>query len=154
MISTDQALSEFLLSRQANGVSANTVRWYKSLLSGLPARFPRLAISTHDLREYIVELRGRLSPASVNGHITALHVFYGWVASEYDTPNPMKGIKRPKMRPAQPKGIYQSDMQKLLEVASLRDAALICFLADTRFVFRSSAVVLPEGIRAQAPDSN
>ena len=72
------AVQEFLLSRRANGASEETVKWYASLLERYESHMGRLDATPHDLRAYIVDLRGKLSSTSVNGHVTALHVFWNW----------------------------------------------------------------------------
>lgn len=126
-----EVIQEFLLSRKANGASDETVKWYSSLLERFEAHMGRCEVSAHDLREYVVDLRSKLAPSSVNGHVTALHAFYAWYAQEYDRPNPMKGIKRPRPLPAQPRGIAPADMVKLLECAGVRDRALIALFADS-----------------------
>lgn len=69
--------------------------------------------------------------ASVNGHVTALHAFWAWVASEYQRPNPMRGIRRPRPIHPEPKTISPADFVRLLQHANTRDAALLCFFADT-----------------------
>lgn len=130
-MNTKEVLAEFILSRRADGVSEKTIRWYSSLLAAFAEQYPTIDVSTHELRLYVVGLRKRLSEASVNGHITALHAFFAWAAREYDQDNPMKGIKRPKMGAMEPKAINPSDFVKLLQHANTRDAAILCFFADT-----------------------
>jgi site-specific recombinase XerD len=125
------AIQEFLLSRRANGSSEETVRWYASLLERFCAHVGRLDITTHDMRSYVVDMRGALAQTSVNGHVTALHVFYTWAADEYGISNPMRGIHRPQPVKAIPRGIAPADMVKLLSVANTRDRALIALFADS-----------------------
>lgn len=125
------AIQEFLLSRRANGSSDETVRWYASLLERLECHVGRWEVTTHDLRTYIADMRGVLAPTSVNGHVTAMHVFYAWAAEEYGISNPMRGIRRPQPVKAVPRGVNPADMVKLLSVANVRDRALIALFADS-----------------------
>ncbi|MCB9455148.1 MAG: tyrosine-type recombinase/integrase [Anaerolineaceae bacterium] len=104
------------------------------------------------LRDYIVQLqerktryagakqrpkmKGGLSLESIAGHIRALHRFWRWVAAEYNVPNPMTNIRRPKRKFPKPKGVNLTDVEALLGAAShgresVRDQALIAFLFDT-----------------------
>lgn len=128
---TKDTLAEFILAKRADGVSERTLKWYISLLSAFEEQHPTMEVSTHELRLYVVDLRKRLSVSSVNGHITALHSFFAWSAEEYSRNNPMKGIKRPKLRALEPKAISHQDFIRLLQHANVRDTAILCFLADT-----------------------
>jgi site-specific recombinase XerD len=152
---TIDAISEFLKAAQADGLSPATVKWYTSLLKAWADQSPAAELSAvvvGDLRAYIIALRerpdryvdalqkpvqaGGLSAATVAGHITALHAFWAWAAREYDIPNPMKNIKRPRRQQPQPKAISPADFVKLFNAtgddeAGVRDRALLVFLADT-----------------------
>ena len=149
------AVNEYLLSSQANGVSPATLKWYRSLLNKAAVHFgrqPLTDITPRHLREYIVELRthegkyidakqkppqaGRLSSSSVAGHVTALHAFFAWCSAEYAMPNPMANIARPKRREPTPKAIAKNDFMKLFDAtgegaAGARDRAILAFLADS-----------------------
>lgn len=154
-MNVQDAVNEYLLSSEANGVSPATLKWYRSLLSKAAAHFGRRSlteVTPHELREYIVDLRsregryqnapqkppqaGRLSPSSVAGHVTALHAFFSWCSAEYSINNPMQNIARPKRREPTPKAIAKNDFMRLFDatgegVAGARDRAILAFLADT-----------------------
>jgi site-specific recombinase XerD len=130
-MNTTEAIQEFLLSRAANGAASTTVRWYAAMLKRFEDAFPTLDVTPHDLRAFIVRIRGELSQATAAGYVTVLHTFWKWVSDEYDCPNPMRGIKRAKQPPAQPRGVAYNDVIRLLEMAGTRDRAIIAFLADT-----------------------
>jgi len=121
----DQAVSEFLLSCAADGLSPATTKWYKSLLSAFAAHFQGQTIERITptmIRQYIVGLQerpvryvnasqkpqqpGGLSEASIAAHTRALHAFWGWAEREYSLKrNPMANIRRQRTPPPEPKAI-------------------------------------------------
>lgn len=157
MTTITQALNDFHLANQADGLSAKTTTNYRYLLDESPHSFPAwlrherhrddlASISTAMLRQHIVWLRGRLNiftgqplaAQTVDDHVRALHRFFRWAAAEYDLANPMARISYPRHRPAtQHKAISLADVGKLLEACDLttdkglRDRAIIAFLIDT-----------------------
>lgn len=150
-----QAILYYLQSCEANGLRPASLRWYSSLLGAFCDDFQNhdiTHVSAQDLRGYIIGLRARvsryvdapqkpeqgggLSDASISGHIRALHTFWKWVSVEYDLPNPMRNIKRPRFQKPLPKAIDASDFIRIFEATSLddmgkRDRAILAFLADT-----------------------
>lgn len=150
MTTVQEALDEYLMAAKADGLSVSTVKWYKSLLTTFARRVSGLltAVTTKRIRQYIIDLReqgeryigapqkpkqdGKLSDATIAGHITALHAFFKWCADEYQIANPMANIKRARRREPTVKAIAPGDFIKLLESTNQpRDRALLAFLADT-----------------------
>lgn len=151
MTTLQDALDEYLIAARADGLSVATVKWYKSLLTAFARKLKTMAlteITTVQIRHYIISLReqgeryisapqkpkqdGKLSEATIAGHITALHAFWSWCATEYQIANPMTNIKRARRREPIPKAIAPGDFVKLLESTDQpRDRALLAFLADT-----------------------
>ena len=145
------AIDEYLLACQADGLSAATLKWYRSILGMFENSFEDRAlgeITPSDLRQYIVQLRSRedryinapqkptqnggLSEQSIAGYVTALHAFWGWVCTEYGIENPMRNIRRIKRQQPGPKAIDPGDFVLLFNsVRNTRDRAILCFLADT-----------------------
>ncbi len=149
------AIEDFMLAKAADGLAMTTIKWYRSELAGFARAFPDQhldAITPNALRLHIVDLRGRdaryvgasqrpkaaggLSAASIAGHIRALHAFWSWAEVEYQIPNPMRNIKRPKMVTPEPKSANMADFVRLFNAVSsgyvgVRDRALLAFLADT-----------------------
>lgn len=149
-----EAIDEFLLAMRADGRSPETVKWYDSVLSAFAHKLPGAALSSFDgraMRSYIVLLRERvayldapqkpaqgnkLSDASIDSHVTALHSFWGWCAREYGIANPMQNIRRALPRSPVVKAIAPADFVRLFEatdagIGGVRDRALLAFLADT-----------------------
>lgn len=150
------ALNEFLLACEADGLSDVTLRWYRAILTPLCSWLGMdrdiQQVDTTELRKYIVRLRGRhpydegncsrpeedhpLSEHTVVSHTTAMHRLFNWASQEYDINNPMSRIKRKKWTPKEPKAINQIDFLKLFHATTddstgARDRAILCVLADT-----------------------
>lgn len=148
------AIEDFLLSLQADGLSPATSKWYRSVLHSFLRDFPPSEfehIKAGDVRAYIVKLRERIaykdapqkpssghkmSVASVDSHVTALHSFFSWCAREYELPNPMENIRRAPRRSPKVKAISSEDFVKLFDATAdtdggTRDRAILAFLADT-----------------------
>lgn len=85
-----EALNDFLLACEADGLAPSTVKWYQSLLKPFAASHgsePVSSITSRDMREYIVALRettakysgapqkpeqqGGYSRETIKGHVTA-----------------------------------------------------------------------------------
>ncbi len=150
-----QAIDNFILACEADGLAPATTQHYQSKLGRLGRELGHCQlrdINTNTLRYYIIEMRqqteryidapqkpiqqGGYSPETVNTHIRALHRFFKWCALEYDRPNPMAKIRYPQPQQQAPKGISPNDVIKMLEatgdnITGVRDRALVAFLADT-----------------------
>jgi site-specific recombinase XerD len=152
----EAAVEEFILSCQADGLSPNTVRWYRSVLKPLLAHYEAQPVDRLDssaMRQYIVDLRtqnhryqgaryrrelpGPMSIFTVRGHMRALRRFFNWCEAEYNLANPMSRIRMPRAPRPAPKAIRLEDLQKLIQGTTtttqvgLRDRAMLLFLADT-----------------------
>lgn len=140
MTTLNEALETFNLSNIAEGKAAKTVSSYddriKQFIKVLGGDTPISKIATNDIRQYLADRRQTLAKATVDSDIRSLHRFFKWSAEEYDIPNPMKNIRRPKPAQAKVKAINPADFIKMLEATTdddmgIRDRALLSFLADT-----------------------
>lgn len=146
-----EALEDFTLSCQANGLSPVTIRGYRAIV-GLMIRTvgngPLSSVTKRAMLEYVAGLRqakerykdapqkpsqaGGYSKDTIASYITTLSVFWAWVAEENSIDNPMKGIKRPKRNTPTPKAVASDDFVLLFDgAARLRDKAILAVLADT-----------------------
>ena len=154
-----EALDKFLLSRRSDGLSQETVIWYRKRLGRVVEFFNDCdlsAITTDDFRRFVVSLqeqnvkwanhkfhnpiKGSLSPATIQGYQRCVRTFYNWleenelITSAQNVARKLKKIKLPKQAP---KEISETDMLALLEASksygrySKRNYAMILFLADT-----------------------
>lgn len=149
-----RALESFELAVTADGVGSKTIAWYIWLLNDSPhALIPWLtgqgvgrieAVSTDDLRRYIVWLRAQPNTRSgaqqsadtIAGYIRALHRFFGWCAAEYALADPMARIAFPKQTEQRPKAIDLHDIVAMFNSCGegplgFRDRAILAFLLDT-----------------------
>ncbi len=142
MTTVQTALAEFLLSCEADGLSASTLRWYRSLLTAFavsPGAIGQLVteVSSHQLRAYITSLSEQgYEEESIKGHRRALHKFWAWVKLEYDIPNPMRNIAYPKPPKPNPRPARMEDVRLLFTNAGegahgIRNRAIMALLLDT-----------------------
>lgn len=131
----DAAIHEFLLACDADGFTLATLRWYRSLLARFAESYsgPVNEVTTHQLREYLVNLRKLdYSKDTISAHTRALHRFFAWASNEYTMSNPMCPIKYPRAPQPQPRAASMEDIQAMFQVAeNTRDRAILAFLLDT-----------------------
>lgn len=153
------ALERFLTAIRADGLSGETLAWYRKRLS----RFVQYSndceigkIALDDLRLFVVSLQqqdtkwahhkylkpvhAHLSPSTIQSYVRCLKRFYNWLESErYITTgqNAALRLKKPKIPRQAPKEIAESDILILLDVSlrwgryPIRNHAMILFLAET-----------------------
>jgi len=142
-----QAVEEFLVAGEADGLSKSTMKWYRSLLGAYANASGQLElfnVTVSDIRRYIVNLdKSNFSADTINAHKRALHRFWKWCSREYGLPNPMLNIRYPKQAEVQePKAITIEDVLKIYEAAQIwrngkhpqsviRDPAIVALLLDS-----------------------
>jgi len=152
-----EAVALFLEAKEAEGLSLQTIGWYRRRLTGLNAYLGDVgldAVTTIELRRFLMSLRGRerlyqdhpyrkeiegqLSPWTRQGYVRAIKQFFNWLISEGClAENPASRIKLPRMPQGPPRAISAQSLQALLaaaqgdEPADKRNRALVLFLADT-----------------------
>ena len=154
-------ISSFRLHLAAEGKAAATVRTYTEAVQWFAAA--RLLAGTRcsrweeagrqDVQEWIVWLLGRYSAAYASNQFRALQQFFKWLAAEEEIPDPMAGLKPPRV-PDKPVPVFAAGDLAGLERACAgrsfqqrRDAAVIA-------VFRATGIRLSElaGIRYHPDD--
>lgn len=136
-----QAVKEFTVSNRADGLSEDTVVWYEYMLTPFVTAHPEATvedITTNEVRQYVINVRAKYeSPATIAGHMRALHRFWTWSSKEYGITSPMRNVRYPrKPKPKAPKAIKLEDITALFVAAGdeprgIRDKAIIALLADT-----------------------
>lgn len=152
-----EAIEALAIATIADGRSLLTATAYRSKLAQLVAFLGDVAIdqvTVSDLRRYVADLRSRetryggttarpevdggLSVATVAGHVRSVKRLFNWLQLEgLIAVNPAQRIKVPKTPRDEPKAYALEDLQRLIEAtagdepASLRNRAIILFLADT-----------------------
>jgi site-specific recombinase XerD len=145
-----QLISAFLLDRQAEGCTANTLAWHESSLTlfrqwveqeGHPT--DPTAWTPTLLRAFIVDLQSRtskrgkpLSGASINSYVGSLLAFVRWLHQEDFIEDDLASrVKKPKKPQVQKHPYSDDELIRLLDAAKqtahgLRDYAMLCILLD------------------------
>lgn len=133
-------IDSFLLDREQENCSPNTIIWYRKYLAPFAdyceTHGHTLAnISSDDIRVYLVGLQAHLSVKSQHHHASALRAFFYYLVAQRmipETDNPMRTIKMPRLPRQRPPCFTVEEFSRLLSVApSSRDRAILLFLADT-----------------------
>lgn len=155
----NEAIERLLTATIADGRSPRTVEDYRQKLGMLAAYLGAerdvASITADDLRRFVADLRqrkiryeahqyraavpGPLSPATLAGVVRAVKRLFAFlVADGVLAANPAQALRIPRLpKGTEPKAISLDDFLALLRVtegndlASLRDRALLLFLADT-----------------------
>ena len=155
-------ISSFRLALAAEGKAAKTVRNYTEAVQWfaaahlLPNTFCTRweQVSGQDIQWWLVWLLARYSDSYASNQYRALQQFFKWWAGEEELPDPMAGLRPPKVT-GKPVPVFTSvELSKLERAcqgrsfAQRRDAAVIS-------VFRATGVRLSElaGIRYHAEDA-
>lgn len=133
-MTVESVIQEFLLACDADGLSAKTHHWYKSILSQFASAYPESDlkdISAHDVRSYLIGLKESYAEDTRGSYSRALHRFWKWSAAEYGIVNPMRNIRYPQKPAPKHRAAELVDILKMFEAANERDRAIIVFILDT-----------------------
>lgn len=128
------AVLEFLLACEADGLSKSSLNWYKSITGQFAAAYDGhhlREITATDMRRYLVRLKEGYSEDSWGSYTRALHRFWKWAAAEYGIVNPMRNIRYPQKPVPKHRAADIEDILKMFEAAGERDRAIIAFILDT-----------------------
>ena len=142
-------IQEFLLEREARGLSRRTVEWYGEQLAHLEAycvRMEGVKSQSQDaqdltptlLRGLLVDFGATHNPGGVHGLYRAVRAFLNWYTYEYDLPkNPIDKVHPPRV-PEQPlEPVNLDHLRAMLATCGRRtfygerDRALLLFLLDS-----------------------
>jgi site-specific recombinase XerD len=137
-------ISSFRLHLAAGGKAARTVRTYTEAVQWFAGRLLRetgnagwAEVRKQDVQEWMVWLLGRYSPAYASNQFRALQQFFKWLAAEEEIPDPMAGLRPPRVAD-QPVPVFAGEELPRLERACAgrsfqqrRDAAVIAVFAAT-----------------------
>jgi integrase len=138
-------ISSFRLHLAAEGKAARTVRTYTEAVQWFAAAYLRREenrtgweeVGKRDVQEWVAWLLERYSAAYASNQYRALQQFFRWLAVEEEIPDPMAGLKPPRV-PDKPVPVFTGDELRRLERACAgrgfperRDAAIIAVLEAT-----------------------
>lgn len=150
----DSYVRAFLVSRQADGVTARTLEWHRYSLQS----FTRWLDEHRDpqtwtpvlLREYVVYLQGTdLAPSTVTNKVQSLLAFTRWLREEgFLETNPGARVRKPKAPFLQKQPFSPEELKALLHAsrANLRDHAIVSLLIDTGMRASELCMLRPEDI--------
>ncbi|MGH3399513.1 MAG: tyrosine-type recombinase/integrase [Streptosporangiaceae bacterium] len=138
-------IGSFRLYLAAEGKATKTVRTYTEAVAWFAAAhlIPRARctrweeISAHDVQRWLVHLLTRYSDAYASNQFRALQQFFRWLAEEEQFPDPMAGLRAPRVS-EKLVPVFTSEELSALEkacqgraFAQRRDAAIIAVLTAT-----------------------
>jgi site-specific recombinase XerD len=138
-------ISSFRLHLAAEGKAAKTVRTYTDAVQWFAAAYLRRegnrtrweGVRKRDVQEWVAWLLGRYSAAYASNQYRSLQQFFRWLAVEEEIPDPMAGLKPPRV-PDKPVPVFTGDELRRLELACAgrgfrerRDAAMVAVLEAT-----------------------
>ncbi|NEZ94009.1 integrase [Clostridium botulinum] len=131
----EEKLQIYLASKKLDGLSLKTLKNYQYNLAIFADHLkkPLGTITTMDLRMFLAVRCKNMRATSVNGQISILKSFFGWLADEeYIPKNPAKKLKQTK-EPKRLRHAMTEEEVELLRQASKtdREKALVEFLIST-----------------------
>ncbi len=128
----------YLRHLEAAGLSAYTLRNYRSDIAAYLRDKDPLSLDRHDLRSYLTSLNG-MAPASLRRKLSTIRGFYRWLAAEgYIDSDPLRGVNGlPKVGRRLPGVLSHDEMLALLAAPDtetpegVRDRALLEVLYAT-----------------------
>lgn len=131
----EEKIQIYLATKKLDGLSVKTLKNYKYSLAIFAGHLikPLATINTMDLRMYLAARCKGMKPSSVNGQITILKSFFGWLVNEgYIPKNPTLQLKQTK----EPKRLRHPLTEEQIELIrqsciTNREKALIEFIYST-----------------------
>ncbi len=125
----------YLASKKLDGLSPKTLKnyQYNLMIFANYLRKPLATINAMDLRMYLAQRCKGLKPSSVNGQISILKSFFGWLANEeYIPKNPTTKLKQTKEPKRVRHAMTEEEIELLRQACKTdREKALIEFLIST-----------------------
>lgn len=131
-----RAVEHFVTAKAAEGASPKTIEWYRMVLGraarDLGTRRPLDALTSTELRTWLLGLRATLSPISVAGYVRGLKAFGNWCAAEQlAEAKALRTLRRPQVPHKLVEPLSDDALRRLLDAASLRDRAIVLLFLDT-----------------------
>jgi site-specific recombinase XerD len=124
MLRLGRAAELFLAAKEAEGLSARTIGWYRMILDRLVAKFGAGRsideLTPAELRAWLIELRSSLAPISISGYVRGLRAFANWLATDglADAPA-LRTLARPRVPRKIVEPLSDADLHRLLAVADI-----------------------------------
>lgn len=129
-MNTLEAISLFLQSRQAKGLSAMTMRWYRGTLGGFALKFKKLPKRPEPIEEFLISLP--VGDERRHGYYRAIRALYRWLHKRRKIANPIDLIDPPKRSPKQRGFLTPDQIDQLISFPHIPVIkACLIFLVDT-----------------------
>lgn len=130
-------LREFALTLRSEGKSVKTIKIYVDAATWLLGSRDAADVTRSDIRQHISGILETRSPSYASNQFRALQQFFKFLAAEENIPNPMAGMKPPKVPPKLVPVIPDDEYAKLIAACSgkrfidVRDKAIFEFFRAT-----------------------
>lgn len=124
----------YLACKKLEGLSKKTLSNYRLFLEKLDIYFtkPCSTISTMDLRMFLAVMGKGKKPATINGYVTYLKGFFGWLQNEeYIIKNPAAKLKQTKVPKIILEGYKSENFEKLREACQNEKEKCLFELLDS-----------------------
>jgi len=126
-------LALFLQSREAMGVSPQTLRFYEERLSKFLLKVNYLRAYRQDIREYLCSIAANQNGLGTrHASFRAIKAFYHWLNVEYGFSNPMVDMPAPILSKLILPSLEKNQVLYLIEQApTIRDKAIIALFVES-----------------------
>ena len=129
MISAQEYLLSFLISRRAMGVSPGTMQFYQVKLGRFFSEVDVYIAKRHEIEQFLIKFN---SPGNRHAYYRAIRTFYRWREEEYELPNPMKHMKAPRLPKLMLPSLTREQVLTLIDqTSSVRDKAIISVFVES-----------------------
>lgn len=106
------------------------------------------SLTPNELRAWLLMLRGTLSPISVAGYVRGLKAFGRWcVTEEVAGAAALRALRRPHVPHKLVEPLDDAALRRMLDVASVRDRAIVLLMLDTGLRLSELAGLRPVDLR-------
>jgi len=132
----------------ARGVSSSTLKYYRERLSKFITNVDYTRAVRQDIEKYLNSIpANQYGLGTRHASYRAIRVFYRWLSTEYEFPNPVTGIDAPILgRPILPS--LTGEQVKLLieQTETVRDKAIIALFTESGLRLSELVSITPEKI--------
>jgi integrase/recombinase XerC len=148
-------LRSYIFHLRARNLSPRTIKATEEYLRPFLRLHDPLTATKRDIESYLGEMTERCKPSTVWTAWRHLRGFYGWLMVEGDiTINPMDGIRKPIVPPAEVATLSPNEVRRLLSTCKgakkedRRDLALLTIVLDTGLRLSEVTRLTPQDIGA------
>lgn len=127
---TKTAVDSFIKSKQAKGLSPQTLRWYKGILARFANEYTRLPSLPEEIEEFLCDCTA--GDERRHGYYRALRCFYRFLNHRLNIYNPVEMVEPPRKTQKRARYLSPENLNKLINYPlKPKIKAAILFLIDT-----------------------